>query len=365
MAATIDIATPRTLWGVVRNVPEPKTFLTDMFFPDGKVMPTEVIDVDYVEGNRNELPTVSPIADGIVIEKQGFERRMFQGPYWNVLDVITGKDLVTALAGEDPYNPAARLSKLQFLQAQGLGTCRRALTRIKEIMSSRTLQTGITTVYRHVNGQASPVAVAQVDWCPAAKRATHFETNTGTDLWDNGSVDILAVLTNRAQVVTNDSGIAPDTLIVGETLAPYFWSDTKLKALLDNRRIDMGLIKPEVYGNRSSYIGHLTAPGLSVDIWCYHELYTNALGASTKMVDAKKFILGSKNAGTTMAYGAIQNLRALVGGGSEGGEVLDAGKMFVSSTMADNGKSLTTQVESAPCACMMNALAWYCGNGLA
>lgn len=362
---SINIADPRTLWKVVQDDKRPAQFLRDTFFPDGETMPTELIDIDYVDSNRYEPVYVAPIDDGLVMTKDGFERRTFTAPYLKLIEPITYVDLQKAMAGEDPYNPSPVGAKLAALQAKALGKAMVARDRAIEVQCARALQTGYTTIYRHVKGVTAPVATNQVDWFPSAFRTTHIETSLATtDLWDNASVNILELLATKSRLCMNDCGIRPDVLVMGTSLVPYFFNDTMIKAYLDNRRYDLGGVDPRVYDNRATYIGMLRYADLQLEVWSYSEIYNEpTAGAATNMLDAKKYILGRRG-GATIAYGAIQNLAAVMGNPAALGGSMDAGRMFTLSWMTQDGKSLLTQMESSPCACLPQPKAFYCGNGL-
>ena len=97
-----------------------------------------------------------------------------------------------------------------------------------------------------------------------------------------------------------------DHVVMGKTALRNFLADTNVQNMLDNRRIELGIINPKDLPNGARYIGHLSKP--SLDIYTYGEVYlddwTNPSAPVTKrLVDDNKIALMPSNPNFMRAYG--------------------------------------------------------------
>ena len=72
---------------------------------------------------------------------------------------------------------------------------------------------------------------------------------------------------------------------------------------LDNRRVDLGFVKPQELPNGVSYMGHLNE--VDLDIYSYDEWYIDEAGKEHPMVPEKACLLASPNTKTMLAYGVV------------------------------------------------------------
>jgi hypothetical protein len=90
---------------------------------------------------------------------------------------------------------------------------------------------------------------------------------------------------------------AADELLVAPSL-------NGLSGLLNTRRLDLGLIKPEDMGEGVTYLG--TLAGTNIDIFAYDEYYIDpADGIEKPIVPEKSVMFGSSRGYTVMRYGAV------------------------------------------------------------
>lgn len=92
---------------------------------------------------------------------------------------------------------------------------------------------------------------------------------------------------------------------MGKVALRKFLNDEGVQKLLDNRRIEMGLIHPKDLDGGVKYIGHLNDPDL--DIYTYNGVYlddwTNPLAPETKpLIDDNKIALMPSNPDFMRAY---------------------------------------------------------------
>ena len=91
-------------------------------------------------------------------------------------------------------------------------------------------------------------------------------------------------------------------VIMGKAAADAFLADATIKNMLDNRRIEIGAIKPEEMEGGLTYYGHLNLPG--VDIYGYDEVYLDDETGETKPLIPDNVVLMIPSAASFMrAYG--------------------------------------------------------------
>ena len=62
-------------------------------------------------------------------------------------------------------------------------------------------------------------------------------------------------------------------LTMGESAANALLKNEPLLKMLDNRRVELGEIRPSQLENGVSYLGRILAPGVSFDLYTYNEWF--------------------------------------------------------------------------------------------
>ena len=295
MANEINIYTPRYLAEVVRQAPPVHTFFRDKFFTNLKTFPTERVDIDIVKGNRRMAAFVHPKVGGKVLKSDGYKTESYKPPLVNPFDVTTADQLMARLPGETLYSgvtPAQRAAKKLTEEYNALND---ATTRREEWMAVQAITTGqIPVVGDGVN--------EVIDF-----GFTNTVTLTGTARWGQSAADPLKNLSDWHRQTLKNGFANCDTVIMGEEALNKFLADSKVKDMLDNRRVEMGLIHPKDLPNGVSYVGHLNKP--NVDIYEYVEFYlddwTDPSSPEEKaLIPSNAVVMISSNANFVMAYGA-------------------------------------------------------------
>jgi hypothetical protein len=309
-AGLIDIFDTRTMLEAIEQMKRPANFLRDTFFPRAHQSESDTVDVDIIKGKRRMAPFVSPLSEGKAVENIGFSTSTLKPGYVKPKMPTTAAQLLKRAPGEVLYaggmtieqRAAAKLGKdLSDLMDQ--------IDRREEWMAAKALDLGAYTM--KIKGDSGDQSVV-VDFLMAN---THKITLAGVDLWSAGTSDKIGDLQAWANLCRKDSGVNPTDVVFGEDACAAFLADTKILALLDNRRIDMGQINPRQLPNGVSYIGHINAPNLSVDLWSYAEWYLDEdTGVETPMVPAAKVWMGSSLAANTKCHAVIQDMEAIAEG---------------------------------------------------
>ncbi len=295
MPNSIDIYQPRYLAEVVRQAPPINTFFRDTFFSHEITFPTKRVDIDMVKGDRKILPYVHPDAGGKAVKMDGYQTKSYAPPLVSGYIMTTASQMMGRLPGEELYSgmtPAERAAR-QLVDEYNL--LNDAATRREEYMCAEALKTGMI----HVEG-------------PGVKEDINFSfTNkvklTGTAQWGKGSAAIMDNLEDWTNKVLIEGFANVDMVIMGKTALRHFLADESVMKLLDNRRVEMGIIAPRELPGGVGYIGHLNKPNL--DIYQYAGVYkddwTNPGNPVVKpLVDDNIVLLLSSTANYVRAYGA-------------------------------------------------------------
>lgn len=290
MPNMVDLYTPRTLAEVVKTTPPVRTFLRDRFFTNVKTFPTKRVDIDIVKGNRKMAAFIHPMVGGEIVQAEGYETKSYAPPLINPATISTADQLLERLPGEDMYSgktPADRAAEKLIEEYNQLNDM---TTRREEWMAAQVLTTG----QLKVKGKGVDEVI---DF-----GMTNKITLASTKKWGASAADIWGNLKDWKQQVSRNGFANANMVIMGKAAADAFMADATVAKLLDNRRIEIGAIKPEEMEGGLTYYGHLNLPG--VDIYGYDEVYLDDETGETKPLIPDNLVLMLPSAaGFVRAYG--------------------------------------------------------------
>lgn len=295
MPNMVDLYTPRTLAEVVKTTPPVRTFLRDRFFTNVKTFPTKRVDIDIVKGNRKMAAFIHPMVGGEIVQAEGYETKSYAPPLINPATISTADQLLERLPGEDMYSgktPADRAAEKLIEEYNQLNDM---TTRREEWMAAQVLTTG----QLKVKGKGVDEVI---DF-----GLTNKITLASTKKWGASAADIWGNLKDWKQQVSRNGFANANMVIMGKAAADVFMADATVTKLLDNRRIEIGAIKPEEMEGGLTYYGHLNLPG--VDIYGYDEVYLDDETGETKPLIPDNVVLMIPSAASFMrAYGLCNYL---------------------------------------------------------
>lgn len=294
MANEINIYQPRYLAEVVRQAPPVRTFFLETFFTNVKTFPTERVDIDIVKGDRRMAAFVHPRVGGEILKDEGYKTESYAPPLINPYDVTDADKLLKRLPGENIYSgrtPAQRAAEKLMEEYNRLND---AATRREEWMAVQSIVNGyIPIVGKGVN--------EVVDF-----GFTNKESLSGTAQWGKSAAKPLDNLEKWVDDVQTNGFSNVDMAIFGKNAVKAFLEDEKVQKMLDNRRVELGIISPRDLPGGVRYYGHLNAPDL--DLYVYNEKYlddwTNPEAPAVKpLIPDNAVILISSAANYMRAYG--------------------------------------------------------------
>lgn len=294
MPNEVNIYQPRYLAEVVRQSPPVHTFFLDTFFTNVKTFTTESVDIDIKKGNRRMAAFVNPRVGGSVLRASGYQTKSYKPPLVNPYTLTTADKLMVRQPGEDLYSgktPAQRAAEKLTDEYNELND---ATTRREEWMAAQAI----------VNGEIPIVG-------PGVNEVISFGFNnkkklTGTARWGQSGAKILDNLDEWEKEVLTNGFTNVDMVIMGDGALKAFLANEDVLKMMDNRRVEMGLIHPKDLPNGVRYIGHLNKP--NVDIYEYREVYLDDWTEPGKeqtlpLVPNGKVIMASSQANYMRAYG--------------------------------------------------------------
>lgn len=356
VAGLIDIFDTRTMLEAVEEMKRPGRFLRDMFFPNFRQFDTESVDVDIVKGKRRLAPFVSPLAEGKVVDRLGFSTSTIKPGYIKPKMPTTAADLLKRQPGEVLYGGGMTIEqRAQEQLGRDLAELMDQVDRREEWMAAQALNAG--AIVMKIKAETADKSVT-VDF---GMDATHKVTLSGTDLWsDTTNSDPIADLTTWGQLCRKDSGISPNTVVMGTDACTAFMNHPKVQKALDMRAVDMGEINPRQLPDGVSYVGRIKAPNLFVDVYCYDEWYIDEdTSTETAMVPAKKVWMGSTRTANSKLNAVIQDVEAIEGG------IAAAVRRFPKSWVTKDPSVRWLMVQSAPLIAMLQPDAFVSAQVLA
>jgi major capsid protein E len=326
----VDMYDTRTMTRALEQMKPVRTFLRDTIFGDTENHVSRYVDIDIQKGNRRIAAYVSPKLEGKVVRREGFETKTYEAPYTKEKMITSATELQNRPMGMDMYAGAMTPGEAAQRQlGKDLRTLDERIIRLEEVQSSEAIQTGKVTV----SGEGIDFVV------DFGMSGTHLPTLLLTARWsDLANSDPLGNLRDWSDIVSQDSGMVPRDIIVGKDAMRNFVRNTSVQAILNNRRITMGDIKPELLPAGVRYWGYLDEVGL--DVWEYTEWYYD-VGTSSElpMIDPDKVVMWARGARATRHYGAVQDLKAGIN---------FVGARFAKSWEEEDPSARFVMVQSAP-----------------
>ncbi|WP_321823020.1 major capsid protein [Pyramidobacter piscolens] len=300
MSGNIDLFTLRTMIEPFEQAYSPKSYLLKTFFTRTRTFLTESVDIDLVNGSRRMAPFVRPRKMGIDFDRKGFTTRTIKPPMLGPQMPTTAEDLMKRTPGEGIYfgtkTPQQRAAEQLGRDLRDLED---SILRREEWMAAQALFLGKVHMYSKDEGIDEDVDFQ----LPGTAKLT------GTDLWTNAASTPLEDLAEYATEMRKTSGYSPTVCIMGKKAATALLNHEGIMKYLDNRRVELGQIRPHELGDGVSYLGHLAFIGVDVDLLSYEEWFEDDQTETlTPIVPENRILLANPASRYEMLYGAVANV---------------------------------------------------------
>lgn len=290
----ISMFATRSMMAAIALMPPKRTFLRETFFATVVEFETSKVDVDIYKGNQKMAPFVSPIIGGKTMTREGFKTSTFEPALIAPDTITTAGDILTRSPGENIYNPKSAEDRAAEMLMKDMADLDSMITTREEWMAAQALFTGAVTC----TGEGVSVSV------DFGMSSSHKITLGAGSKWTDSGVKPLDNIKTWRDLIIKDSFINPDICILGATALSAFLNNDDVLKKLDTRYVELGTIKPEQLPNGVTYIGSDRLSG--VDYYSYIGFYVDpADGLQKPFVPDNKVLLGSRQARTSMLYGAV------------------------------------------------------------
>lgn len=318
---------PRTMMEALRQNPAPRRFLMDTFFRRAMTFNTASVDLDIQKTKRRMASFTAPDHAGKVVEREGYYTVTVKPAYIKERVPTRVADLLHRQMSETIYDPISPMERAAELMGQDLRMLDERITRREEQMCAEALFTGKIVISGDGLNDVVDFQYAMGE---------HLIVLSGGDGWNQSTGKPLRDLDEWKIEIIRRCGVAPTHAICGTDVYWAIINNPDIMEKLDNRRVELGSIKPSDLPNGVRYLGTLL-PAM-IDLYAYDEWYTDPVdGMDKPLVPADSILLGSNQAYCTMNYGLIQNLNSLA-----------AVSRFPFTWQEEDGSARWLQMESAP-----------------
>jgi len=302
-----DIFSTATLLAVVRQQRPESAYWLDSFFGNTINFTTEEILFDRVVKNRRLAPFVSPVVQGRVMRKQGYQTLSFRPAYTKPKHVVDPNRQFNRLAGEALGGELTPAQRWNAAVAENLQEERDAIQRLWNWMGAMAIIHGEVTVA----GEDYPTQVVNFGRDPALTNIL-----AGTARWGEADADPLADVRDMRRAAFGKGGAPITRLTFGLDAYDLFSADEGVQKLLQGKDIARQSNSTlSAMGSEDApyeYMGRLQgANGQGgVDIFTYNEQYEDANGDTQSIMSSYDVIGTGGSIQGTRCYGAIRDKRA-------------------------------------------------------
>lgn len=295
-----DLFTTRTMLGIIEEGKKTsRTFFRDRYFTNRPTFDTARVDVDIIGmGERKLAPFVHPKSSGVAVDRRGFRTESYEAPEISLMRITTAEDMLKRTPGETIYSGKSPNARAAEQLGKDLSDLDDMITRREEVMCREAILDGKVTI----KGEGYDEVL---DYWESLAEADKPSTTVATS-WDAAGADALSIMkdlrTIRREKIRK-SGFTPTEIICGSAVIDVLIDKLAAAGALDNRRVDLGQIDPRELPNGVTYWGYLKDSAL--DIYSYDDWYVNDAGVEVPMMPEDKVLMGSPNARTSLAYGAV------------------------------------------------------------
>lgn len=302
--SNIDMNTPRSMSPALQKNMPVTTFFRDTFFSLVNTWPNDKIDMDFRKGSYMIAPFVANRVGGINIARKGFETKSYSPPRIAPERVLSPEVLEPRAMGETIHTTMTPEERQDHFIQQDAQELDDSITRREEVMCAELISTGEISVRGYIDDNLSNYVDDDINYQMPAENLISL---TSGDAWNQSSSNKYENLEEAVEVVLK-SGYNPAYGILGQESWALLRTDEKFMKMLDNRMLDIGMLKPELRtqnGNGLKYIGNL--PELGLELWVYYAWYLDYDGVIKPIFPTDRVSILPSSLGT-MEYAAVTQL---------------------------------------------------------
>lgn len=298
------------LQAAIEELPIEHTFFRDRYFPTNDVMDvfgTSHVLADYREGSQKIAPFVLPRIGAIPATRDGFSVYDLEPMNIAVSMPLTIDNLIPRGFGEALMSSRTPADRARALIVEDLAELNRMVGRAEELLAIQTVLDNGATMFHRTDDKdiGEDISVKFYDGVnnPAAftPASPWAQSTFSSGDWTKGNwyTDMSAMVRAARQ-----RGVQLTEFVVSNDVASFLLDDGWFMMMLDNRRVELGRLAPEVLTNDVWELGYISIEGANVRILSHIGVYEDASGNSVSFLPAGTVIGISPDVGRGL-YGGV------------------------------------------------------------
>jgi len=249
----------------------------------------EVVEIDIIRGNER---TAALIHRGTNAQHMGdmepknraqnYSSFSRQYPLAEEESSINAAQILSRVAGENPYSGRARVDRMRELAGEYYAEHIRKYVRLFEVLAAMSLLTG---------QQPAIMGTLNADFIYDFRRNVG-NTITPAIAWDQPGADILGDIDGGCDILRQNGHVTPNVLFLAGTEVNSFISNPTVQTLADNRRFELINVNSAVpvpanlavlVAAGATALGRIVTPrGRELWVMTYNDIFTAPNGTPTK-----------------------------------------------------------------------------------
>lgn len=294
-----------TLLMSVQQLTPAASFLRDRYFPTNDatdIFATNDVLVEYKDGSKKLAPFVAPRKGGVTMLRNGYTMERFTPPFVAPKRALTIDDLNKRGFGEAMYSQLTPEQRQQVLLLKDADDMSGFITRREEAMAAEIMLTN-GCIMKHIADDVAEGDEQAIMFYAGEANPAQYVPGTA---WNAADADIEGDLAAMIRMLTS-KGLRASELVCSPDVAEAIVNNEKIQKKLDNRRYEVGEVKPEMLPAGAAIVARLNIMGRIISVISYDETYTDDAGADKLYIPSGKCVLTAPAAGRTL-YGAVSQV---------------------------------------------------------
>lgn len=299
-----DIYKTTTMLAAIKKTFPVQQFFKQRYFDtlNRNIYPTTEVLIEYQKGGRKMAPFVIPEIGGVILERNGYYAERYEPAYIAPERMLTIDALNKKGFGEDLHKDKSPEERQREILGVDLAELSEAIERREEWMCRELFMNGKIEMLHQKDGtgkvfQKKVLCFYQEEfenrYIPMVK-------------WDKEGHSIYDDLDAMVRMLVKTGNPATD-LILGANVTTPFIKDKEIQELFNNRRIELGTIKPSVMPDGVGYLGQLVVRGRPLNIFTYDADYEDSSGNIIPFMPSNEIIITAPKMGHFL-YGAVTQI---------------------------------------------------------
>lgn len=314
----------KVLLALYKETPPMPMFLSDTFAMTSRsVHNSGKVTFDVIRGNEKVAPVITSVEDGYIkVSMDKAVNKEVTPPVIKLKFPINLMNTQLREPGQTPFDTPNELQNALNRFQSGMMNVTDQVMRNLEVQAAQIYQTGKLSLW----GEDGSEAFA-INFLP---KTSHFPTSAVA--WGTAGDDKLGDIDKIAKEIRKNGKAKADTLIFGDKAWQAWIKDSDVQALLNNRRYNLGEIRPRMSDESGTYQGEIWINNYRYEMWTYDGIYENAAGTTVPYIDDGKVVVMASSGRREKSFGMIPKV------------VADDPRLrgFVSGPISANGVAVTT-----------------------